>query len=328
MLAEVEMSYLLSFKLAAMAILQVFLLGACGYFLVHRKIVTQENLTALSRLIIKVTLPAFIFYRMIKNFSFAEISHWWLFPLLSIIMSAVGFLVGFLFAKADRNLAQKREFQSLVAFQNSGYLPLVLALAILDSGQAERMLIYIFLFLLGFNLTIWSFGVHFLSSASGGNDFGLGQLFTPPVIAVIVSFGFIFLGLQDSIPGFILKPIKMLGDCTIPLGIMVVGGSLIPQRPARGAGINKKTAFNLILAKLFIMPLLALGLLSLIELPYLLGLLILLEAAMPSATSLAIISRHGGSDSEFVSQAIFITHIFSLITIPFFLGLFGLITSS
>lgn len=318
------MNFILSFKSATFAILQVFLLGACGFFVVKRKIVSSEGLNALSRLVIELTLPAMVFSRMVRGFDFGLYPNWWLFPVLSIIMTVVGLALGYILLTLSRGLSEKREFLSSVAFQNSGYLPLILAAMILPLKDVEEFYIYIFLFLLGFNLIIWSWGVEFLSYRKR-KKFELGSMFSPAVIAICVSFFFTLAGFNKFIPQTIIMPLKMVGDCTVPLGMIVVGGSLAETQLV--SGINKEALAKIILAKLVILPLLALIFLSLVSLPKLVALLILVEAAMPPATSLSIIARHYGAEKHFISQAIFIGHIVSLVTIPIFLGLFGLIWS-
>jgi predicted permease len=54
----------------------------------------------------------------------------------------------------------------------------------------------------------------------------------------------------------------------------------------------------------------------------LLGFFIVLQAAMPSAVSLPIVANLRKADSEFISQAVLFTHIFSIATVPVWLGLY------
>jgi predicted permease len=56
------------------------------------------------------------------------------------------------------------------------------------------------------------------------------------------------------------------------------------------------------------------------------GLFIILEASMPSAASLPIITNIRKGDSEFVSRGVFFTHLVSMITIPLWLELFARVT--
>ena len=310
-----------SFKITTMAIMQIFLLGLCGYVLTKKKIISLDNLKFLTRLVINLFLPCFIFAKLIENFNFKIYSNWWIFPLISFVITTFGFLTGILFVKIDKALDRfKKEFISLVAFQNSGYLPLILVAFLLPYGRRESMFIYLFLFLLGFNLVMWSIGVFYLARERD-RKFELSSLFSPPVIAIVAVLFLIAVGLDRFIPKFLIGPVKMLGDCALPLAIMVVGGNL--------AQINIKPKNNfrqisyLIVAKLLFLPLVFFGLIFLIKPPYVVAFLLLLQSAMPSATSLSIIMRHYDKEDNIVSLGIFWTHLISLLTLPIFLALFS-----
>ncbi|MEW6171232.1 MAG: AEC family transporter [Candidatus Omnitrophota bacterium] len=302
--------------------MQIFLLGSLGFYLRKKDIISSVGLDGISRFTIEIALPAFIFCQLIKNFDFSLYQNWWLFPILSFVITIIGILVGFIFIKLQRRIEEKREFLSLVTFQNSGYLPLALVAGFLSTQEANQMFIYIFLFLFGFNLIIWSLGMYMLG-AHRVKKFELGSLFSPPVLATLVAFLFIVLGIR-IIPNVIFKPMEMVGNCMLPLALLIVGGGLAEIR--FDYQLRKTTLINLILAKLIILPSLALMVLYFLKLPTALGLLIIIEAAVPSATTLSIIERHYQKEGILVNQGIFITHLASLVTIPIFLSLYFWLT--
>lgn len=314
------MNFLASFKITGLAIVEIFLLGLCGFVLVRKRILSEEGLNGLTRLAIELTLPLFIFCQLTRHFSFHLYPNWWLFPILSLVITFVGLVLGCLVLGIDKSIAQRKEFLALCAFQNSGWLPLVLSASLLSGREKEEMLIYIFLFLLGFNLVIWSLGIYLLSSHKR-KRLEFAHFFSPPVLATLFAFLVILSGLADSIPRFIFRPAKMIGDCTLPLAMIVIGGSL--------ASISLKiTKFNIrqlsevILLKLILLPTLAFIIILKTNLPALVGLLILMEAAMPPATSLSLIARHYAKKETLINQGILFGHLLSLITIPLFLSLF------
>lgn len=310
--------FLGSFKTTGLAVVQIFLLGAIGYFLVKKNILKDIGLDNLSRLVIEITLPILIFCQLIKDFSFNLYPDWWVFPLLSITITISGLAVGLIFSGFIKGLQNRLQFLSLNTFQNSGYLPLALAAALLPKDKVDAMFIYIFLFLLGFNLVMWSVGVYMLTF-SRLKRFELGSLFSPPVIATVFSLVFIFFGFNQFVPQALLKPLRLVGDCTLPLAMFVVGGNLAQIRLHH---IDKKAIFLLMLAKMIILPGLGLGLIIRSNLPALIGLLILIQLAMPSATSLSLIIRHYKREDLLISQGVFFSHVLSLITLPIFLSLY------
>ncbi|MBL7197216.1 MAG: AEC family transporter [Candidatus Omnitrophica bacterium] len=316
------MSFIVLFKTTLMAMLEIFLLGACGFFLIKKKFINEEGLRVLTKLVIEIILPVFIFSQFIQKFSFSLFRNWLVFPFLSLIISLLGLGIGIIFLKifkisTDRH--EKREFLSLLMFQNSGYLPLILSATLFPEDMAAEMFIYIFLFLLGFNLAIWSFGVWFLRGHSI-KHFELGSLFSPPVLAIIISLLIIFFKIDRIIPQVIINTSSMLGKCTLPLAMIVVGGNLalIPITKM----INKRAVSSVLLTKLFVLPLLALLILLYFRTSGYIGFLLILETAVPCATSLSLITRHYQLEDRLINQGIFFTHICSLVTIPIFLCLY------
>ena len=307
-----------SFRTTFLGVIQILLLAGLGYFLVKKELLGEACLGTLSRLVVNVTLPLLIFCQLIKEFSYKLYPDWWLYPLLSIIITIAGLAIGFVLAKFIPDSRQKTQFISLIAFQNSGYLPLALIAALLPGEAANAMLVYLFLFLLGFNLVIWSFGVQMLTS-SRAQKFAMGSLFSPPVIATILGLVFVSFAIESWIPEFVFKPMKMVGDCTLPLALMVVGGSLA-QIVFRYVEI--RAIILLILAKLIVLPLLGLWVVMYFNLPQLLGLLVLMQLAMPPATSLSLITKHYKVSDILISEGVFFGHLVSIITVPIFLSLY------
>jgi len=310
--------FLESFKITGIAVIQIFLLGAIGYFLVKKNILSAEGLNALSRLVVEITLPLLIFCQLVKGFSFTLYPNWWVFPLLSIAITAAGLAVGLLFSGFIQGQQHKLQFLSLVTFQNSGYLPLALIAALLPQDKAGPLFIYLFLFLLGFNLIVWSLGVYMLTFSTA-KRFELGSVFSPPVIAAVFSLIFIFLGLARFVPDAVIRPLKMVGDCTLPLAMFVVGGNLAQIHLRH---IDKKAIFFITLAKLVILPMVGFGLILKFKFPELMGLLIIMQLSVPSATSLSLIIRHYKKEDLLISQGVFFSHILSLVSLPLFLSLY------
>lgn len=90
---------LTSFKITSVAVAQIFLLSAVGFILVKRKFLQGQGLEALSQLVIEITLPLLIFCQLIKDFRFNLYPNWWLFPLLSLVITVSGIACGFFIPK-------------------------------------------------------------------------------------------------------------------------------------------------------------------------------------------------------------------------------------
>ncbi|PIZ83816.1 MAG: hypothetical protein COX96_06655, partial [Candidatus Omnitrophica bacterium CG_4_10_14_0_2_um_filter_44_9] len=112
----------------------------------------------------------------------------------------------------------------------------------------------------------------------------------------------------------------ILGRCAIPLSILVVGGNLAALRTNRVSDI-KPISYSL-LVKLVILPLIFLGFVLIVKPQPLVGLLIILQAAMPPAALLSVITKNQNQAGRLVNQAIFYGHILSILTIPLVLALY------
>jgi malate permease and related proteins len=311
-----------AFRITVSAVAESFILGLIGYLLIKRNFLGAEGLNALSRLVIDVTLPLLIFVRLLKDFRFESFPNWWLFPLISLAITLLGLLVGWLFSGFIQGAAHKLQFLSLVSFQNSGYLPLVLLAALLTPEKMDIMFIYLFLFLLGFNLIMFSFGIYLLTFTKA-KRFAWRSLLNPPVLATLGGLILIFLNLQRFFPALLMRPLQAAGDCTLPLATLIVGGNIASIRLAN---VDKKAMSLMALAKLVIMPALGLWIVFVFKLPELLGLLVVLQLAMPPATNLSVIVSHYKKEDLLISQGVFFGHMSSLITIPLVLSLYFLIS--
>jgi len=307
-----------SLKSTTTAILQIALLGLCGYYAVKMKAVLIEHLQFLSKLVINFLLPCFIFIELVENFTFSIFTNWWIFPLLSICITLLGVCIALFLITLDKSLNRYRhEFVSLIAFQNSGYLPLMLVALLFPAALKEQMYVYIFLFLLGFNLIIWSVGSWYLTKKENAT-WQMRSLLTPPIIATVVALLTVLLRAQQFIPQIATTPLHMLGKCALPLAIFVVGGNLaLASIRIRG---KSTPLFYIVFAKLVIVPTIALAVIALTRPSYAVSFLFLLECAVPSATSLGVITHLRKSSDTLISVGIFWTHVISLITIPLFLS--------
>ena len=213
---------------------------------------------------------------------------------------------------------------SLVCFQNSGYVPLLLVTALFTGQTRQTLFVYIFLFGIGFDLMLWTLGVWLLTQQKAGKV-ELRNLLNLPFAATVFSLLLIFFGWHQWIPQTILTPIKLFGDCALPVAVMVVGGNLAGTNLVQ---IEKREISLLILTKLVLMPTVALFAILKFHVEYLLGYFILLEAASPSAVSLSVIARHYRTNEKFINRGIFFSHVLSVITIPVYLTLYAYLANS
>ena len=301
------------------AIIKLALIASIGAILQRKKILTSGALSFLTFFLVNLAIPALIFSHLIENFSFQNTFNIGVFLLLSLIIFLAGFTLSFL-ASIIFRLPLKKEFISLCSFQNSGYLPLNIALFLISSKMQQTFLTYIFLYLLGFNILMWSVATFFIFKKKE-EKFKLNSLLTPPVVSTVLAIFFVYLNWR-SIPSFIMEPVKMVGNTSFVLSMLVLGAWLSTNSEGTFSIRSNLTLFLATLVKLILVPLVFFVLLLKIKIFSLFGLFIIVQAAMPSAASLPIISDWKKADTKFISQGVLITHIVSILTLPFWINLF------
>jgi len=309
----------ITFYAIVSSIIKLFILMLVGYILRLRKIIDDKFVDTLSLLLVRVVFPALIISKTITHFSFIEYPLWWVLPLSAILFSAIGALLGMIVYPILKNFNSRKEFICSSAFQNCGYLPMNLILFSFAGALRDKLLIYTFLFIVGFNLVMWSFVPLFLAGKK--NEMPKRDiLLNPPVIATIFSLCVVAFAGKGSIPPIIMDPLRQLGQAAFPLAMITLGAYLYRHKAHDPE--NKGALFAGGAVKLFLFPLIILTLLYFAPLTYDYKFFLFMESIMPTAVSLVVIGSYVKCDNKFFSSSIFYTHLIAIFSIPFWLVIF------
>ena len=306
-----------------LAIIKLFVLMLGGYFLYQFKVINDEFVDRLSAVLVKLIFPALIISKTITYFSFADYHDWWILPCFAVIFSIVGMFIGkivFSFLKrSDDTFTSQKEFITSCGFQNCGYLPMNLILFSFTGLVQDRLLIYLFLFIVGFNVLMWTLIPLYLAGRLR-QGFKWYKLFNPPVAATVFSLAWVALLGKGTMPGVIMDPLKQLGQASFPIAMITLGAYLnrykahIPQA--------RLPLIASLIVKLAIFPLIVLAAVKLIPGESDLKFFLFLQAIMPTAVSLVVIGSYTNADNKFFSSTIFYSHLISIVTIPLWLAVF------
>jgi len=173
-----------------------------------------------------------------------------------------------------------RELVSLFAVHNAGYLPL----PILSVFAPQSLMVYMFFFVLAFNLIFWTVAVSYMS--------GRGRLvfrLNVPIVGIFVGLLLAVFHLYRFVPSIIRLPIKLL----IFPALFMIAMIFVPLR-----GLPPGLAFGIRLG-------------------------VVLQAAVPPATNLMIVAKAFGTEKQvhYTGSGIIVTYLSSLVTLPLFLFL-------
>jgi predicted permease len=294
----------------------LFFILAVGAIARWRRIITDEALNSLTKIVLYVTLPFLFIYILSSKCIGDTIITLWPAPLFAAAIIFTGFLIAQIACRLLKVPKEKKgTFVLLISFQNSGFLAIPITLALFG----ENGVLNVVVFNIGFNILYWTLGVWLLSRGHKNMRINpLANLMNPAIIALVL--GIMFGVFCVDLPKFFLEFSRVLGDATIPLAMLVVGAILASSASKNTA--NAKELFTITLCRLLIVPAIFLALAK-----YLPGIsgqmrsIIVLQACMPTASSSPLMARRFGGDYDMAAGSVFCTTLVSIITIPLFMSL-------
>lgn len=323
---------MLQSKIVFLKIVVMFLVMVVGWWSARRQYLTPTLTKALSLLVVQLTFPALVFIQMIETVSVETLRRgWWIpvFACLSIVFAAwVGkALVGLFKVPAE----SRKTFVFLVALPNWVFLPLPIALDLYGAAGVRFVLLYN----LGAQIVLWTYGTRLMQD--GGEKKMSAWRMLVSNVGVLATIGGAILALcwpglalsGNSASGIgwgltvngILGALKMVGDLTIPLSLLVAGAQLAELM--RTSQFQWRPLIGVTLARLIVAPFLTMGLLK--SLTLLIGVQLTevefvtatVIVAMPVAISCSMFADFFNGDRGLTASGIFMTTLLSLLTVPF-----------
>lgn len=299
------------------AVAILFAIGLIGFSLISKKILPLALLSALSPLLLEVSLPALSFVKVFQNFKMEQVDKIVLYPASWLVFTFFAFLLAHLFKRIARRQI-RGEFGMSLFFQNAAFIPLILIDRLY--GKDSSHLVNLFLFTVLYSPFFFNFYHIFFESKGEGIKWK--KVFHPVVVATIAAVLLVLTGLTQLTPTFIIGALSMVGGMAIPLLMIIVGGNIYVDFQN-----SKKFEFfevaKFVLVKNFIFPSIAIAALYLLKLDYELSLIIFLQSAVPPLMAIPIFAIRMGKNVAIVNQYILGSLALSIVSIPTMFGLFS-----
>lgn len=166
---------------------------------------------------------------------------------------------------------------------------------------------------------IFTAGVMLVKGEYSIRQFNPKVLLSPALIGAFIAALLVAFGVHT--PEIIARPITMVGNITVPAALMIIGSSMarLPLREIIGSGKVYATSF----LRLVIVPLSVYFLFRLCGVNTLINNINTVVIAMPVASFGTMFCMKYGRNPSLMTEATFITTLFSIITIPLITLLFG-----
>jgi len=279
------MDITLTFLTISSSVIKLFILVLIGVLIYRAKLIDNLFLDRLSLVLLYAAFPALIISKTILHFNLKDYPFWWMLPIIAIFFALAGAMLGAFILLFLKTFKFREEFICSVAFQNAGYLPMNLIAFSFSGLIADRLLIYLFLFLAGFNFIVWTFIPFFLRKKD--DDISWKHIINPPVLATIFSILWVIIVGPKSLSAVIIDPLRQLGQSAFPLAMITLGGYLCRYRAH--VPENKVPLAIAVMGKLVIFPAMVFTILCLVDISMDYKFFIFLESVLPTAVSLVII---------------------------------------
>ena len=292
-----------------------FALVLCGYIATHRAFLPQAAIPGLNTFVLYFALPCML-YRFGANTPVAELLDG---SLVAVYLLCALIMVAFtITVTRNRRIGwNDASFGALVAaFPNTGYMGVPLLVALLGAQAAGPAIVTIVV-----DLLVTSSLCIALSRLDSADSHGVkvaaknalkGVALNPMPWAIVL--GALSSGMDLTLPAPVIQTLGLLADAASPVALFTIGAVLARSQMNSVETIPLKDYVPVALIKLVLHPLLvALVGLSAIQLgvplqPFALTVIVLV-AALPSASNVAILAERFGADNGRIARIILLSTV-------------------
>ena len=295
--------------LFALILVAGFIAGKTGFL-------SKESQIGMTNLVLYITLPCTIFNSFKVDYEPSLLRGFVFTLLLAACAQAIGQIASLVFFRK-----QPHEKRTILRYGlivcNSGFFGISVLFAVLGNPALSFGAIY----LIPQRFAMWILGIPvFTDDKTNPGSVALKTLVHPSMIACYIGLTLMFT--RTSVPAAIAAPLSVLGLCTMPLSMLLVGSVMVEIKPS--LFLDRQVYFYCLI-RLVMIP----GLIFLICL--LLGLggdilhVSVLMAGMPSAMTASLLALRYGADERFSSALIVVSTIMFFVMLPVWMSLFLLV---
>lgn len=304
----------LDYQTIIYAVIPVYLTMVAGAGARRFGILPPESDAGLMRVAVNLLFPCLIIERIVGNEAVMN-------PLrvagaagLGFALVAVGIFAAYYVAPLiGLRVGQgRRAFGVSVGIQNYGFVAIPVLTALFPGKETLGVM---FTFTLGVELAVWLLGVGMLT---GVNSSTWKAAINGPVITIISALTLNFLGLGSIIPGPVHTLLNNLGNCSVPLSVLLIGATIHDLLGKER--FSWPVAIGSAVLRLVVLPFTFIACAALLPLTLELKRVLIVQGAMPSAVFAIVLTRMYGGHTVTAIQVIVATTVASLLATPWLIA--------
>ena len=300
------------------AVLPIFIVIASGA--VARRVgwLDVEADRSLMTVVVNLLYPALIFSFILGNDALRQPSNLLLPPLLGLTTVVGGFGLSMLVARKFKIGDQRdcRTFAFTTGIYNYGYFPVPIIALLFDRETTGVLLVHN----LGVEIAMWVLGVGFILSRNDPKSIWK-RVFSGPVIAILIAVSMNYFKLDQHLPNFALETINLLGQCAIPIGLILIGATFADLSKGVKMTDRLKIPITASVLRLGIFPAAFLFIALVLPLSTELKCVLAVQASMPCAVFPIVLARHFDGSPEVALKVVLGTTLLSFLTIPLWISI-------
>lgn len=286
--------------------LRMFLIMLVGLFFRKKGIISREGKKNLTDLVIYLILPCNIVKSFMIGFDSNTLKNFGVILLISVLIQVFcAVLAKVLYRRVEAG--HKPVLMYATVASNSGFLGNPVAEGVFGSMGLALASVY----LIPQRIVMWSAGVSYFTKGSSRKEL-IKRVATHPCI-VAVFLGMLLMLTQVSLPSFLDAALKDIGNCNTAMSMLVIGTILADVKPRE---MLDKSILLFSGLRLVLIPLAVYAGCLLFRADGLVTGVSVLLAAMPAASTTAILAAKYDGDAVYASKCVVLTTVLSLAVTP------------
>jgi len=305
-------------QLVFSAVLPIFFVIGAGALARRLGWLDTEADRSLMTVVVNLLYPALIFSFILGNDALRQPSNLILPPLVGLTTVIGGFGLAMLVARKFKIGDQKecRTFAFTTGIYNYGYFPVPIIALLFDRETTGVLLVHN----LGVEVAMWVLGVGFILSRNDPKSIWK-RVFSGPVIAILIAVPMNYFKIDQHLPNSALETINLLGQCAIPLGLLLIGATFMDLAKEMKITSRVNIPFTASVLRLGILPAAFLFIAFTLPLSTELKCVIAVQAAMPCGVFPIVLARHFDGSPEVALKVVLGTTLLSFLTIPLWIAI-------
>ena len=289
----------------------LFILIIIGVILAKTNVLGENGVKNITDLVLYTVTPCVIIKSFIREFDVSALKNL-LLSFLIAILSHIGFILISRIIIRDKDASNQVVLQFGTIFSNCGFMSIPLQQALLgDTG-----VFYCSSYIAIFQLFIWSYGI---LTMSGDKKYVTPKklIINPGLIGLGV--GLVIFLLSIPVPKIVAEPISYMASLNTPLPMIIIGYHLAHSKLIEG--IKNIKCLYAIFIKLFLFPLLTLGIMYICGVRGIMLVSSVISTSAPTAAMATMFAAKFNRNTSLSVNMVSLSTAFSLISMPIIITL-------